>query len=73
VKCTVTYPEAGARTVSLELMRRGKVIARGEASSPKRSIVLRLRRAKKGSYSLRIITIGQDGSEHTRRQTLRIR
>jgi hypothetical protein len=73
VKCTVTYPEAGAQTVSLELMQRGKIISRGEASRPKRSMVLRLRSAKKGSYSLRIITIGRDGSEHTRRQTLRIR
>jgi hypothetical protein len=72
VNCTVTYPEAGAQTVSLELMQGGKIIARGQAGTPKRSVVLRLRRAKKGSYSLRISTIGRDGSEHTRRQTLRI-
>jgi hypothetical protein len=74
VKCTVTYPNAGARMVKVELVRAGKIVARGQASAPERSIQLRLKRsAKKGSYSLRIVTVGQDGSQHKSAKALRIR
>ena len=71
VKCTVTYPSAGARRVDLELRRRGRVLASGHATPPDRTIRLTPRPGLgSGRCVIRVVTVAGDGSRHVARHPL---
>ena len=71
IKCTVTYPSAGARRVDLELRRRGRALASGHATPPDRTIRLTPRTGLgSGRCVIRAVTVATDGSRHVARQRL---
>ena len=62
VKCTVTFPSAGARRVKLELVRGGTVYARGATRSGGSVVLDQRRQLAQGRYTLRVTTIDRDGT-----------
>ncbi len=69
VKCKVTFPEVGATSARVKLVRHGRVYARGRATEGDASVRLRPRRElRSGRYRLVIVTVDADGERSVTRQ-----